>query len=55
MDGTNVPKNRYSGHRDAEAMKIPPKSVFSSEYRERKNLRVAAYCRVSTEKLLLLR
>jgi hypothetical protein len=50
MDGTIVPNNRYSGHRDTEALKIPPKSVFSSEYRERKNLRVAAYCRVSTDR-----
>ena len=50
MTGAQASTNRYSMTQDEQALKIPPKSVFSSEYRERKNLRVAAYCRVSTDR-----
>ena len=40
----------YENKAEGEPLKLKPKSEYSSDYRQRKNIRMIAYCRVSTDK-----
>ncbi|MDL2287385.1 recombinase family protein [Eubacteriales bacterium OttesenSCG-928-G02] len=40
----------YTQKTEGQSLKLQPKSIFSGDYKERKNLRVAAYIRVSTDR-----
>ena len=40
----------YDKKTEGEPFKLNPKSEYSSDYRERKTIRMVAYCRVSTDK-----
>lgn len=40
----------YMQKSDGQSLKLPQKSIFSGDYTERKNLRIAGYIRVSTDK-----
>jgi len=42
--------NIYDSKAEGKSLKLQPKAIYSSEYRERGEMRVAAYCRVSTDK-----
>ena len=43
-------KTIYDAKTEGNSLKLKPKAAFSGDYKERKNLRVAAYIRVSTDK-----
>ena len=40
----------YEKKPKGKSLKLTPKAKYSSEYKERKNVRMVAYCRVSTDK-----
>jgi DNA invertase Pin-like site-specific DNA recombinase len=46
MDNQTIYDRKVDGY----SLKLKPKAAFSGDYKERKNLRVAAYIRVSTDK-----